>query len=72
MTVAERNRSLDAERALGVALEDYAGQWVGVVEHAVMASAPTLEQLVEQIEAQEIQEVDVFRVPEESSSACFF
>lgn len=72
MTVAEINQALEAERELGVALDDYAGQWVGVCDHEVVANAATLGELVEQIEASGKTEVEVIQVPEDTSAACFF
>ena len=72
MTVAEINRALKAERKLGVELDDYAGQWVGVYDHAVVASAASLGELVEQIEASGQTGVEVIQIPEDTSAACFF
>lgn len=72
MTVAEINKALEAERELGLSLDDYAGQWVGVCDHAVVASAATLGELVEQIEASGKTEVEVVQVPDDTSAACFF
>ena len=72
MTVAEINKALEAERELGLTLDDYAGQWVGVCDHEVVASAATLGELVERIEASGKTEVEVIQVPEDTSAACFF
>ncbi len=72
MTVAEINKALKAERELGTILNDYAGKWVGVSEHEVVASAVTLGELVEQIEASGKTDVEVIQVPEDTSAACFF
>jgi hypothetical protein len=72
MTVAEINRALEAERKLGTALNDYAGQWVGVCDHKVVANAATLGELVEQIEASGKTKVEVINVPSDTSAACFF
>jgi hypothetical protein len=72
MTVAEINKALEAERELGVALDDYAGEWVGIHNHSVIVHAATLGELVERIEASEIEEVEVIQVPEDPSAACFF
>jgi Family of unknown function (DUF5678) len=68
MTVAER---IQAEEALGRALDAYAGEWVAVLEHSVIAHAPTLDELLEQIKGQE-EKVEVFRVSEDRGTACFF
>jgi hypothetical protein len=72
MTVAEINKALEAERELGLALDDYAGEWVGICDHSVVVSAATLEELVERIEASELKEIEVLRVPEDPNAACFF
>jgi hypothetical protein len=72
MTVAEINKALEAERKLGVVLDDYAGEWVGIHNHSVVLNAATLEELVERIEAAKIQEVEVLQVPEDPNAACFF
>jgi hypothetical protein len=72
MTVAEFNKALEAERELGLALDDYAGQWVGVRDHGVVANAPTLEELVEQIESKKIGGVEVIQVPDDPATVCFF
>ncbi len=72
MSVAEINKALEAERELGTTLNDYAGQWVGVHDHVVVASAATLGELVEQIEASGQAGVEVIQVPEDTSAACFF
>jgi Family of unknown function (DUF5678) len=72
MTVAEIDRALDAERKLSEILNDYAGQWVGVCDHGVVASAASLGELVEQIEASGQTNVEVIQVPKDTSAACFF
>jgi hypothetical protein len=68
MTVAER---IQAEESLGKMLDAYAGEWVAVREHSVIAHAPTLDALLEQVEEQE-EGVEVFRVAEDRDTACFF
>lgn len=72
MTVAELNKALDEERELGAVLDDYAGQWVAIRDRAVIASAPTLGELVEQVEAEGGQEVEVIQVPKDPAAACFY
>jgi hypothetical protein len=73
MTVAEMNsKALEAERELGLALDDYAGEWVGVCDREVVAFAATLGELVEQLEASGKTEVDVIQVPADPGAACFF
>ena len=72
MTVAELNESLEAERTLAATLRDYAGLWVGISDQQVIASAATLEALVEQTESQGIEGVEVLYVQENPSAACFY
>lgn len=67
MTVAER---IDAEETLREALQEYAGDWVAVANHVVVASAPTLEHLVEQPATQQ-DGVEVFQVAA-NNLACFY
>ncbi len=72
MTVAEINKALEAERELGVSLGQYAGEWVGVCDHEIVANAATLGELVEQLEASGKTEVEVIQVPQDPGAACFF
>jgi hypothetical protein len=72
MTVAEINKALEAERALGVSLDQYAGEWVGVCDREIVANAATLGELVEQLEASGKTEVEVIQVPKDPAAACFF
>jgi hypothetical protein len=72
MTVAEINKALEAERELGVSLDQYAGEWVGVCDHEIVANAATLGELVEQLEASGKTEVEVIQVPKDPGAACFF
>jgi hypothetical protein len=67
MTVAEQ---VQAEERLGDTLDQYAGKWVAVRDHAVVDVADTLEALLEQIEATE--EIEVFQVAEDRHAVCFF
>lgn len=72
MTVAEIDKALEAERELGLSLDQYAGEWVGVCDHEVVAHAATLEELIEQLEASEKTEVEAIQVPTDPGAACFF
>jgi hypothetical protein len=71
VTVAELEQ-IKAEQALAEQLSEYAGEWVAVCNHTIVAHADTLDQLREQIEQEEIEVEGVFRVPEGDTSACFF
>lgn len=68
MTVAEQ---VQAEEALAATLDGFAGKWVAVVGHTVVASAATLEDLLGEIQGQEDQ-VEVFQVAEDGATACFY
>ncbi len=67
MTVAEQ---ISAEQELARKLDAYAGRWVAVRAHEVIADDDTLEGLLEQIE--EAPDVEVFHVAEDPNAACFF
>jgi hypothetical protein len=67
MTVAEQ---ISAEEALANKLEQYAGDWVAVRDHEIVASDTSLEGLLEQVERIS-EEVEVFQAAADSS-ACFY
>ena len=69
MTVAEREY-IKAEEQLSDALAKYAGMWVAVMGHEVVASAASLEELLGTIEPEEVE--GVFQVPQGEPSAYFF
>lgn len=68
MTVAAQ---ISAEEQLAQTLEQFAGRWVAVRDHAVVANSATLEGLLEQIE-EAGEELEVFQVAEDPHAACFF
>jgi hypothetical protein len=67
--VSELMRQVEAERELAVTLDDYAGAWVAVREHLVVAHAETLSALLEEIDPDSVE--GVFQVTEQGT-ACFF
>jgi Family of unknown function (DUF5678) len=69
MTVAEL---VKAEKQLGDSLEAYAGEWVAVVDHAVIAHDADLEGLLEQVESETLEDATVYQVPHDHGAACFF
>lgn len=69
MTVAEL---VQAEKQLGDSLEAYAGEWVAVVDHVVIAHDADLESLLEQAEPETLEVATVFQVPQDHGAACFF
>jgi hypothetical protein len=59
-----------AERELAHHLEDFKGKWVAVSDHAVVANAATLHDLMELIDVDAVDAV--FEVAEVQSAACYF
>lgn len=60
-------RELEAEKQLAKELADYVGKWVAVNDHKVVASAPNLDKLLEQVHLLDVEGVfQVFEGP------CFF
>jgi hypothetical protein len=53
MTVAELERHIKLERRLASMLEQYAGQWVAVRDHAVIAHAKTAKQLDDRLQGED-------------------
>jgi hypothetical protein len=70
MSVIELDQELEAEKALAEELRRYAGEWVAVREHQVVAHAASLEELLEQISEEEVE--GTFQVPEGDPAPCFF
>jgi hypothetical protein len=63
-------QQIKAEEALSEHLDAFAGQWVAVRAHEVVAHADTLNALLEEIRGEEVE--GVFQVPHERAAACFF
>jgi hypothetical protein len=61
---------LDAESELSRRLGDYAGRWVAVKDHAVVADAGTLDELLGIIDIDDVEAV--LEVEEKSGTAAFF
>jgi hypothetical protein len=62
-------QQIAAESKLAVRLREYAGKWVAVRHHDVVASAPTLEELMERVRGTGQEEsVEVFKVSNEPDS----
>lgn len=70
MSTIELDTDIQAEEKLATDLMKYAGKWVAVRHHTVVASAPTLKELREQIKEEEVE--DAFEVPEGDGTVCFF
>jgi hypothetical protein len=65
-------QQVTAERDLSKRLLEYAGEWVAVREHKVVAHAPSLEQLMELVGDKPEETVEVFEVSTEPEAVCFF
>lgn len=63
-------REIAAEQALGGTLERFAGSWVALREHQVVADAPTLDELLRKIEGMPVE--GVMQVPTDHDTVCFF
>ena len=66
MSVIELNRHLQAEKGLSDQLKKYAGRWVAVRNHEVVADAETAAELLGKTEGQRIDRR--FRVSETGSA----
>jgi hypothetical protein len=53
MTVAELERHIKLERRLSSELEQYAGQWVAVRDHTVIAHAESAKQLDDELRGED-------------------
>jgi hypothetical protein len=60
---------IHAEKELSERLQDFAGEWVAVRNHTVVAHADSLAKLLKTVDPDE---VEVFQVAEEQATACFF
>jgi hypothetical protein len=69
MTAAE---AVQAERKLSDSLEAFAGEWIAVVDHEVVANDKQLERLLDKVEQDTLEVATVFQVPQDHGAACFF
>jgi hypothetical protein len=60
-----------AEEALGFELVQYAGKWVAVQDHKVVASEETLRTLVDRLNGQR-DTAEIFRVREDPTTPCHY
>jgi hypothetical protein len=66
-------KQVAAEQKLSKRLREHAGEWVAVRNHKIVAHAPTLEALMENVRGTEdAKEVEVFEVSTETESVYFF
>jgi hypothetical protein len=66
-------QQISAERDLSDRLLKYAGEWVAVRNHEIVAHAATLEALMETVsDTTGEEQVEVFEVSPDPSAVCFF
>lgn len=70
MTPAEIAKTLEAEEVLAQELAGYAGCWVAVRDHAVVASADSLGDLLERVNPKGLDRI--LEVAEDPEAGCFF
>jgi hypothetical protein len=61
---------LEAEKALGESFDDFAGQWVAIVNHAVVQHDATLNALLDRVDAEKVDRIQ--HVAAEKTAFCFF
>jgi hypothetical protein len=67
--VADLMAAVQAEKRLSDDLANYVDQWVAVRDHAVVAHAPTLSELLAKIDADKVE--SVFQVVEQGTASFF-
>ena len=70
MSTAELNRTLRAEEVLAKELAQYAGRWVAVRDHRVVASADSLGELLSRVNPEGLDRI--LEVSEEPTAGGFF
>jgi len=70
MSTAELDLTLRAEEVLAKELAEYAGRWVAVSDHRVVASADSLGDLLTRVNPEELDRI--LEVSEEPTAGCFF
>ena len=70
MTIDQLETTLNAERALGDAFEEFAGQWVAITDHRVVKHDETLNGLIKQVDLEKIDRIQ--HVTAEKAAFCFF
>ncbi len=70
MTTMELKSTLRAEEVLAKELAGYAGLWVAVRDHSVVASADSLGELIDRVNPEGLDRI--LEVSEEPTAGCFF
>jgi hypothetical protein len=70
MATAEINAALAAEEVLAEELSRYAGCWVAVADRSVVASANSLEELLDRVDPEGLDRI--LEVSSKPTAGCFF
>jgi len=70
MTPTQLKQTLKAEKALAQSFENYAGQWVAILNHAVVQHSETLNGLLARVDAENVDRIQ--HVASEKAAFCFF
>lgn len=70
MTEQQHATTLQAEKSLGESFPEYAGQWVAVLNHAVVEHAPSLNGLLSRVNPQQVDRIQ--HVANEKIKFCIF
>lgn len=69
-TSSTLKKEIAAEQVLGETLDQFAGSWVALQDHRVVADAATLDELLRKVEGIPIE--GVMQVPTDHDTVCFF
>lgn len=70
MTPSELDRALRAEEVLAKELAEYAGRWVAILDRAIIASASSLEDLLDRVDPEGLDRI--LQVSREPVAACLY
>jgi hypothetical protein len=70
VTTIELNNVLRAEEVLAKELAEYAGLWVAVRDHSVVASADSMGELLDRVNPEGLDRI--LEVAKEPTAGCFF
>lgn len=70
MTAIELDCTLRAEEVLAKELAEYAGLWVAVRDHSVVASADSMGELLDRVNPEGLDRI--LEVSKEPTAGCFF
>lgn len=70
MVPTELNQALRAEEVLAKELGEYAGRWVAITDRSIVASANTLEDLLDRVDPEGLDRI--LEVATEPVAGCFY